>query len=293
MRNVSAFETRPVLGLKGSGRKPGRSNPRSGRAAWKDGLAVVIRKYGPAAILALTWLFLLWNLDLGWLPNDDGTLAHTADRVRSGQIPHVDFDEPYTGALSYFNASVLSLLGDNLMSLRYPFIALVGVWMVVLDRIANRVLGTFSSAWAVTVIVGTSVFMHLSPMPTWYNVVLGTFAIHFTIKFEESGLRWWLLASGLTIGVSALVKSNGLVVALAVGFALAVRAVRSGDTKQRLWGRFFMRAAVLAVTLLLISSPTVSRMLLLLGPMVCLMLSEWTAPQSLQRASNTRPALPA
>src|SRR5215831_17279135 len=40
-----------------------------------------------------------------WLPWDDGTMAQAAERVLNGQLPHRDFNEPYTGGLTWLHAA--------------------------------------------------------------------------------------------------------------------------------------------------------------------------------------------
>ena len=60
-------------------------------------------------ILAIVWLFAGWygytGLDRGWVPHDEGQFAQAADRILAGEMPHRDFDEMYTGGLSYLNAA--------------------------------------------------------------------------------------------------------------------------------------------------------------------------------------------
>ena len=37
----------------------------------------------------------------GWIPHDEGLLGQSAERVLSGELPHRDFDDPYTGGGAY------------------------------------------------------------------------------------------------------------------------------------------------------------------------------------------------
>jgi hypothetical protein len=52
-------------------------------------------------VLALSALLLAAHLRQGWIPHDEGTLGLSAERVLRGDLPHRDFDEVYTGGLSY------------------------------------------------------------------------------------------------------------------------------------------------------------------------------------------------
>ncbi|MGA7096657.1 MAG: glycosyltransferase family 39 protein [Acidimicrobiia bacterium] len=238
------------------------------REAWRQAI--------PLLILIVTWLALLAVLGFGWLPNDDGTLAEMAERIRRGQIPHVDFDDPYTGLLSYLNAFALGVFGENLLSLRYPYWLLVGLWMIAMLVLARRVLGPVESALAVAGIAFASVFTHISPMPTWYVLMIGTFAVLATVRFIEAGNRAWLVLAGALVGLAFLFKSTGLVFGLGIGLTLAVRAVRSGSKSQERLGRLVMIAAVLMLATLVSRAPSFGRYLLLVLPIGIVCSVEWT-----------------
>ena len=70
-----------------------------------------------AAALIGGAVFVTWQLNRGWVPLDEGTLAESAQRVLAGELPHRDFAELYTGGLSFMNAGVLWLTGGNLFGL--------------------------------------------------------------------------------------------------------------------------------------------------------------------------------
>jgi hypothetical protein len=228
-------------------------------------------------ILGATFAFLLWQLDFGWIPNDDGTLAHAADRVRQGQIPHLDFDEPYPGLSSFLNAVTLSVFGDNLLSLRYPFVFLVGCWMVLSYGLARRALASVWAALTVSV-MAVCVFFHMSPMPTWYIVILGTAATYCVVRHNDTERVRWLLLAGLLIGIATLIKTTAFLAALAVGMFLAIRRIRTGRTVDLAWGRGLLILGVLAVTVFLALGLTIERVLLFLVPLGMLVAVEWRPP---------------
>src|SRR4051812_31709263 len=64
---------------------------------WETGLLLLV-----VVLLSSTWLWI--HLTRGWIPHDDGALAQSAERVLQGQLPHRDFDELYTGGLTFLNA---------------------------------------------------------------------------------------------------------------------------------------------------------------------------------------------
>src|SRR6266852_3882316 len=73
-------------------------------------------------MLLLVWvvsgLYTAALLQRGWVPHDEGTIGQSAERVLDGQLPHRDFDDPYTGGLSYLHALAFSALGTNSASTR-------------------------------------------------------------------------------------------------------------------------------------------------------------------------------
>src|SRR5690348_10746669 len=70
-------------------------------------------------LLVLGAVYLLPFVTKGWVPLDEGMIGQAAERVLIGQLPHVDYEEPYTGALSYFYAAVFKLTTIDLANLRW------------------------------------------------------------------------------------------------------------------------------------------------------------------------------
>src|ERR1044072_8503201 len=60
----------------------------------------------PALVLVAGAVFVASQLNHGWIPWDDGTLAQSAQRVLDGELPQRDFAELYMGRLSFLNAGV-------------------------------------------------------------------------------------------------------------------------------------------------------------------------------------------
>src|SRR5258708_39275629 len=76
-----------------------------------------------ALIFLFVWLlsagYMGANLRRGWVPHDEGILGQAAERVLQGEMPHRDFNDPYTGGLSYLDGAAFRLFGVNLLVLRY------------------------------------------------------------------------------------------------------------------------------------------------------------------------------
>jgi hypothetical protein len=63
--------------------------------------------------IAYLWLF----VSRGWIPHDEGMIGQSAERVLIGEVPHVDYEEPYTGGLAWTHALAFRLAGIDLI---YP-----------------------------------------------------------------------------------------------------------------------------------------------------------------------------
>src|SRR4051812_41725222 len=98
------------------------------------------------AALGCSALYALYFLNRGWLPFDDGMLAHAAQRVLAGELPHRDFNDVYTGGLTWLNAGALLIAGDRLPSLRLVLLAWFLVWVLVVQYIATRFVRPWPAA---------------------------------------------------------------------------------------------------------------------------------------------------
>ncbi len=74
-------------------------------------------------VWVLTVVYVAVNLKHGWIPHDEGAFSQSAERVLNGELPHRDFDEPYTGGLAFVNALAFRVFGVNLASLRFVLFA--------------------------------------------------------------------------------------------------------------------------------------------------------------------------
>ena len=166
------------------------------------------------AVLVVVWvLSLIWLgafLRDNWVPHDDGMLAQSAERVLQGQLPHRDFDEVYTGGLSYLHAAAFKLFGMNLFSLRLMLLMFFALWVPVLYYCASRFAGPLGAGLSTLLGVVWSVPVYPASMPSWYCLFFATFGVAALFRYLETRARGWLLVAGLCGGLSFLVKSPGL-----------------------------------------------------------------------------------
>jgi len=182
---------------------------------WRLVLAVVM-----AAGAAWTW----WHLDRGWFPVDDGALAHSAERVLGGELPHRDFGDVYTGGLAWLNAGAFRLFGTSFWSARLALFALFVAWMPAVFFIARRFAIPLVAGCVTLLAVAWSLPSYTAPMPSWYNLFLATFGVAALFRFLEDRRARWLFAAGIAGGLSVLVKVIGLYYLAAVALFLVSQA---------------------------------------------------------------------
>lgn len=172
----------------------------SRRAEWRWGLPMLV----------ICGIYLGASLDRGWYPHDEGALGQTAERVLHGEVPHRDFDEPYTGLLTYVHALAFKLGGIKLTVLRLPLFAATLLWLACLFRIALRFVPPAAASAVTLVALAWSVPNYPASMPSWYNLFFATAGIAALLRWQESRSARWLVLAGLAGGVSFLIKLSGL-----------------------------------------------------------------------------------
>lgn len=234
------------------------------------------------------------RLDTGWVPLDEGTLAHSAERVLHGELPHRDFDDVYTGGLARFDATVFELLGTKLTSLRTALFAVFLLWIPAVYYIATRFARPPSAAAATLLSVVWTLPTNPSAMPSWYNLFLATFGIAAVMRFTETRRRGWLVVAGVVGGLSMLVKIVGLFYVVGVLFYIAfderqrAELAPRGTAPPRTGYAMLLTAKAVAFTLALIvlvrAIPRDSRFLhfVMPGAVIAGMLAagEWRDPLS-------------
>jgi 4-amino-4-deoxy-L-arabinose transferase-like glycosyltransferase len=178
-------------------------------------------------VLAISVAYVGVHLARGWMPYDDGAMAQSAERLLQGQLPHRDFDDIYTGGLSWLNAGAFRLFGTNLWSLRLALLAVFVAWVPSVYYLASRLVRP-TAAGAITVLsVVWSLPNYTAAMPSWYNLFLATFGAAALFRHIEDGRRRWLVAAGVAGGLSFLVKVVGLYYVAGVLLFLVFRAHES------------------------------------------------------------------
>ena len=153
----------------------------------------------------------LWaQFDKGWIPHDEGLLGQSATRVLAGELPHVDFDDPYTGGQAILHAAAMQVMGVDSVSLRWLLLGFTVAFAVVTFLIAQRLVSSWGAVIVAWLAVAWSVPNYFAPLPSWYNLFFAFFGIYALIRFDETQLRRWLVLAGVMGGLSFLIKIAGL-----------------------------------------------------------------------------------
>lgn len=191
-----------------------------------------------AASLALSVIvgaLSIWTvLDRGWVPFDEGTIGLAAERVLAGALPHLDFNDPYTGGLAFLHAGAMRVFGVSLMAPRYALFAAFMLWLPAVWWLAARQCGVRWAAALTIVAAWWSLPIYPAAMPTWYLLFLGTWITAALQQWRSARRASWLVVVGALCGLAVLVKQTGLF--LLAGALLGVLFMDQEDTRVRWTG---------------------------------------------------------
>ncbi|MEE2990190.1 MAG: glycosyltransferase family 39 protein [Planctomycetota bacterium] len=186
-----------------------------------------------AATLLVTTCYLLPQIQSGWIPHDEGLLAQTAERVLGGEVPHRDFDDMYSGGLTYLHAAAMKVLGTRLSSMRWVLLlaSLVGVacWYGIALCFAPPWAAMLSSllclAWSTP--------NYFASLPSWYSLVLASLTTWLLLQYHRQRQSRWLLAVGVCCGLSLMIKIVGLYMIAAALLSLLAISFEPEEGQQR------------------------------------------------------------
>lgn len=170
----------------------------------------------------LAWwlvLLLVWSasaiyggmlLKRGWVPHDEGTIGQSAERALEGELPHRDFDEVYTGGLTYLNAAAMAVFGRTMAVPRFVLLAVFLAWIPAVYGIACRFVSHGAAGSVTLLAVAFSIPNYSAAIPSWYNLFLATFGTAAVLRYLGTGRSRWLAVAGFCGGISFLFKLSGL-----------------------------------------------------------------------------------
>lgn len=191
---------------------------------------------------------------------DEGLVLVNAERIRGGEVIYRDFWTLYSPGYFYMLAGLFALFEPNILAARLfdtllRFLLTLGVYALV------RPLTSWRAAlipWAlVTFWLGTIRFYSYPAFPATGAILLAALAF---LRYVRGGQERWLLATGLALGLTALLRLDfGGYAAIGFGVALAAHALRvayeAGVGRQGWPGYVLRREAILAAGALAVALP--------------------------------------
>ncbi|HEY0996702.1 MAG TPA: glycosyltransferase family 39 protein, partial [Gemmatimonadaceae bacterium] len=191
-------------------------------------------------LLLVLWaaaaLYVLQYLPRGWIAHDEGTIGQSAERVLGGELPHRDFDDPYTGGLAWVNAGAMRIFGVNLLAPRLMLYLVFLGWVPALWGIARRVAPPAAALLFVALAIAWSVPAYSVALPSWYNTFFATFGVLALMKWLEEPRARWLAVAGAMGGLSILFKIVGLYYVAAGLLFLAYHEQHASRTRRAVAG---------------------------------------------------------
>ena len=197
-------------------------------------------------IVALSIVYLAFFIPRGWIPHDEGMIGQSAERVLNGEVPHVDYEEPYTGGLALAHALVFKVAGIDLVYPRWLLFAGAVLVQVLIYLILSRYLQPIGAALCSWLALGWSFPNYFAALPSWWLLICAVAGLWAFLRFVETGLLRYAAAAGLAAGLSILIKQTGLYVLVALVMAL----LYDGEEREAgVWwpGRLICASAAVAV----------------------------------------------
>ena len=167
-------------------------------------------RWAAAALLIMASIYLVPFVDRGWVPLDEGMVGQAAERVLTGALPHVDYEEPYPGALSYLYAATFKFAGIDLVNLRWMVLAaaLLGLWLVY--TIVRRELRRTAAALATWIALAWSYPNYFSSLPSWWVLLTTLLCLWALISYIETDRLIFAAIAGLAAGLTIVIKQTGV-----------------------------------------------------------------------------------
>lgn len=215
---------------------------------------------GAALLASGILLAIYWNR--GWIPHDEGTIAHAAERVLQGEVPHRDFDDPYSGGLSALNALAFRAFGMNLAAPRLVLLAVAFACVPAIFYVASRFTGYVGAAAVSFTAIAWSVVNYPAALPSWYNLYFALFGTAALVRHLETGRARWLVIAGAFGGISIAFKTAGLYY---IAAALLLLVFLEQDIAARTSGRRPASGVVYSVGIGVALSAFIATLLAVIG----------------------------
>jgi len=171
-------------------------------------------------LLALAVAYLASFVPRGWIPHDEGMLGQQAEWVLRGGLPHVHYQETYTGGLTWLYAAVFKVAGVDLINLRWLLFVAASLALGVVYAIVRRFLGPIGSALATWVALTWSFPNYFAGLPSWWVLICALGCVWALFRHVETGLLRYAALAGLLAGCAIVIKQTGVYLLFAVVISL-------------------------------------------------------------------------
>ena len=221
--------------------------------------AVDPQRIAAVLLLILAAAYLVPFVDRGWVPIDEGMTGQAAERVLTGALPHVDYEEPYPGALSYFYAAVFRMIGIDLVHLRWTVFAGALVAMTFVYVILRRYLRPVVAAIGTVVALVWSFPNYFSSLPSWWLLLCALVCLWGFIRHLETERLVFVGIAGLAAGMAFTIKQTGIYLLPPLMMSLmasptSIGAVSASRRKSDVWIRAAIGTGVCALVVFIMRS---------------------------------------
>jgi hypothetical protein len=176
-------------------------------------------------IVAASLLYMLQFVSRGWVPHDEGMIGQTAERVLAGQTPHIEFQEPYTGGLSWVHAGLFKLAGTDLLYARWLlFGGAVGA-QVLLYALLRRHFRPVAASVGVWIALVWSFPNYFAAIPSWWLLICALSSLWALIRFHETQRLLFAALAGLAVGIAITIKQTGVYLSVPLLMSLWVASI--------------------------------------------------------------------
>jgi hypothetical protein len=188
-------------------------------------------------VLVVGAVYLVPFVDRGWIPHDEGTIAGDAVRLLQGELPHLGFQDPYTGGMTWFYAWLFRAFGVDLLTIRWALFAGAMVATMAWYRIGLVFGPPLAAAGVALTCLVWSFPNYFAGLPSWWVLIFASLAVLALMRFSETRREAWVFAAGLLLGIACTFKQTGayLVAAgwLTVAYAERCRRKRPVSSVSR------------------------------------------------------------
>jgi len=189
-----------------------------------------------ALFIAAAIVYLIPFVSRGWIAHDEGMLGQSAERVLQGALPHVDYEETYTGGLSWLYAAVFRVAGIDLVNVRWTlFIGAIAA-ICLIYAITRRYLRPANAAIATWIAVLWSFPNYFAGLPSWWLLICALVSLWALLRHSETEKWRYLASAGLAAGIAITIKQTGLYLLAAVVLSALYSGRRHAElARTALW----------------------------------------------------------